>query len=86
MFSEAETAVREQEKKEMERRKRETGNDGKWPEGADLEVCELKFGPLNRRRERVIDEDDTYGELSSLFPKDIVVLANACSLSFVGCA
>lgn len=62
VFSEEEKKVKAMEKKEAERKKREEGVDPKWPRGANLEVCDLKFGPLDRCRESSINEEETYGE------------------------
>jgi len=64
VFSEVEKKVREEEKKERERKKE--GVDDKWPKGANLEVCDLKFGPIDSCREKTINEEETYGKFNVL--------------------
>jgi hypothetical protein len=65
VFSEEEKKV-EEEKKERERKK--GGIDDKWPKGANLEVCGLKFGPLDSCREKTINEEEIYGKFSQTNP------------------
>ncbi|TVY46115.1 hypothetical protein LSUB1_G000045 [Lachnellula subtilissima] len=60
VFSEEEKRVREEDKKERERKRKEDGIDVKWPLGADLEVCDLKFGPMDSCRESSINAEETY--------------------------
>lgn len=56
-FSEEEKAERESEK---ERKKKEGVSD--WPEGANLEVCDVKFGGLERMRNQYVDWENDYGK------------------------
>ncbi|KAG0650034.1 hypothetical protein D0Z07_3877 [Hyphodiscus hymeniophilus] len=35
-------------------------NKDEWPVGANLEVCEVKFGGLHRKREKYCKKEDTY--------------------------
>lgn len=37
--------------------------DSEWPEGANIELVEAKFGGLETFREKYIREDDMYGKL-----------------------
>ena len=65
VFSEEDKKAREEEKKERERKKKE-GIDEKWPKGANLEVCDLKFGPIDSCREKTVNEEETYGKFNVL--------------------
>ncbi|TVY85359.1 hypothetical protein LSUE1_G000304 [Lachnellula suecica] len=57
--SEEKRRVKAEEEKETERLK-EQGIDTRWPNGANLEVCDLKFGPLDSCREKTINEEETF--------------------------
>ena len=55
-------------KKEKEKEKGKGDFDkSEWPEGANMEVCEAKFGGLSRKREGYVVKDETYGEYISYF-------------------
>jgi hypothetical protein len=49
---------------DKDRMAREGGSE--WPEGANLELVELKFGSLDRFREKFVKWDDTYGASPSI--------------------
>lgn len=51
----------EEEKLEREREKAK-GKSSEWPQGANLEVCDAKFGGLERLKDKYVDPTDTYGE------------------------
>jgi len=58
-------ALNEEEKAEKDRKKEREKLEGKkseWPEGANLELCDLKFGALDRMRNQNVDWENTYGE------------------------
>lgn len=59
-FSWEEKAEKEREKEE--RKKRGVLEGGEWPVGANLEVCEMKFGALHRIRHELVDFENAYGE------------------------
>ncbi|CZR60970.1 uncharacterized protein PAC_10866 [Phialocephala subalpina] len=59
-LTEKERLERDEEKKEKERVKKETGHDPTWPVGANLEICGEKFGELERMMERYVDKKETY--------------------------
>lgn len=61
--------MNEEEKADKHREKEREKLEGKrseWPEGANLEVCDLKFGALDRIRNRNVDWENTYGETTSV--------------------
>lgn len=57
----AEAAFREQEKRE--------GRDPAWPTGANLAVCDEKFGHLEEEKKRWVVDEDMYGVYSFLVLK-----------------
>jgi hypothetical protein len=59
-YTEEEKAKKEKEKQEIERRTEE-GTYEEWPRGANLEVCDAKFGALERIRDQNVDWENTYG-------------------------
>ena len=60
-LTEEEKAEREREKKEVEEERKE-GRDSTWPTGANIEICDLKFGALGRMTENYVVKEDMYGE------------------------
>lgn len=46
----------EEELKKMEQEKDE------WPEGSNLEICDVKFGGLHKKREFYTRKDEDYSE------------------------
>lgn len=64
-FTEKEKAEKEREKRENERRKLE-GTYEEWPWGSNLEVCDAKFGALERLRNQNVDQENTYGQFLKL--------------------
>jgi hypothetical protein len=68
-FSEEERVERGREKEEKERKKRE-GTYSEWPAGSNLEVCEGKFGALDRIRNQNVDWGNTYGQFELLFVRE----------------
>ena len=63
-FTSEEKAERQREKEQKEREKKE-GKSG-YPEGAIVEVCEAKFGSLEKIRDKNVDYENTYGECLSV--------------------
>lgn len=61
VLTDEEKAERAKEKAEREKMREETGKDPNWPMGANLEVCDEKFGGLERFKEKYVDETETYG-------------------------
>jgi len=53
---EKEKAFRDQERKE--------GRDPAWPIGANLAVCDAKFGQLDENKKRFVNDENMYGVLS----------------------
>jgi hypothetical protein len=66
-LSEEQKAEKKREKEREEREKAE-GKLQKWPRGANLEVCDIKFGWLDRMREKNVDVENMYGTSNS-FPE-----------------
>lgn len=64
-FTEVEKAERQTEKEQKEREKKEGRSD--YPEGAIVEVCDAKFGSLEKIRDMNVDYENTYGECLSLY-------------------
>lgn len=60
-FTEEEKAERPKEKAEKKKLREELGYDPTWPKGANLEICDLKFGGLDAFKEKYVDEKETYG-------------------------
>ncbi|KAH6719074.1 hypothetical protein BKA61DRAFT_641252 [Leptodontidium sp. MPI-SDFR-AT-0119] len=55
----AEKAIRENEQKQRTE-ERKQGRDPMWPMGANLDVCDGKFGGLDVLRERFVDDGEMY--------------------------
>lgn len=70
-LSEKEQRERDEEKREKERVRAETGHDPTWPKGANLEICGEKFGALDRLQEKYVNKKETYGECSQNFPSKL---------------
>ena len=49
-------------KKEEDAEKEKDFDPNEWPEGANLDVCEIKFGGLHRRRDELCKGGETYSE------------------------
>jgi hypothetical protein len=60
-FNEEEKAERERERQQKEK-ERADGTLQEWPLGSNMEVCDLKFGKLDRFMEKYVDPKDMYGE------------------------
>jgi len=56
---------------EKERQRKEVEEEGEWPEGANLEVCAAKFGGLETKRDKWIEEAETYSIPPFLSPNVI---------------
>ncbi|CZT50304.1 uncharacterized protein RSE6_11261 [Rhynchosporium secalis] len=56
----SEKAARETEKQERDEVIQRTGRDPTWPLGANVEICDGKFGGLDRMREKFVDEKEMY--------------------------
>ena len=52
----------EEELKEEKEEGKGDFDKSEWPEGANIEVCEAKFGGLSKKRDGYIIKDETYGE------------------------
>lgn len=48
---------------EYSKEERKEGRDPDWPVGANLEICDDKFGQLGRWNERFVERGGMYGEL-----------------------
>jgi hypothetical protein len=51
---------------EEELKKQELEKD-EWPQGSNLEVCDVKFGTLHEKRERYTEKGETYSEFCLFF-------------------
>ncbi|KAE8441846.1 hypothetical protein EG329_004247 [Mollisiaceae sp. DMI_Dod_QoI] len=60
VLTEEEEKEREKQKVDREKQKAETGHDPNWPVGANLEICDEKFGGLDRLQEKYVDKKETY--------------------------
>jgi hypothetical protein len=60
-FSAEEKAEREREEQEREKA-RADGTLQKWPIGANVEACDVKFGELDRLMKKHVDLEDMYGK------------------------
>jgi hypothetical protein len=67
VLTEAEKAEREVEKKFREAEKKE-GRDPAWPVGANLAVCDAKFGQLDVNKEKYVDGETMYGKYAASRP------------------
>ena len=63
--SEEEKVERGREAEENERRRKE-GTWSEWPQGANLEVCDEKFGGLERMKIEHVDHEDVYSEFGHM--------------------
>jgi hypothetical protein len=60
-FSEEEKAERERQAQEKERARAE-GTLQEWPLGANVEVCNYKFGELDRLMKKYVNLENMYGK------------------------
>ena len=63
VFSEKEKIEKEQEKLEKEKEKAK-GLYTEWPPGANLEICDVKFGALERLKNKYVDPENMYSEFA----------------------
>lgn len=59
----SEKTIRETEAKARSE-ERKQGRDPMWPVGANLDVCDGKFGGLDVLREKFVDDKEMYGMYS----------------------
>jgi hypothetical protein len=62
-LTEEEKVERQREKEENEKERKE-GRDSMWPIGANLEICDMKFGALGRMAEKYVVKEQMFGEYS----------------------
>lgn len=86
VLTEEEKSVREEEKRqreeEEEEKKKPNGRDSLWPEGANLEVCESKFGGLKKMKEKYVDDSEMYGKMKDFPIVSILVVVHDKQLFF----
>lgn len=56
-----EKASREAEQKARMQERESSGHDPMWPLGANLSVCDGKFGGLDEMRKKFVDDEEMYG-------------------------
>jgi hypothetical protein len=66
---------------EEQSKKREAGEVKVWPEGANTDACEAKFGGLDRFREKFVKADDMYREFFFYFTLPFFLCLWRCSLN-----
>lgn len=62
VLTEEEQEKRKREKEEKQKVRAETGYDPSWPKGSNLELCDEKFGGLNKLQEKYVDRKEMYSE------------------------
>lgn len=74
-FTEEQKLELEREKEEVERKEKEATFSA-WPEGANLELCDIKFGTLDRKRKEQVDFENAYGRSTPLDSRPIPPRSN----------